>query len=494
MANYLGLDIGTSSIKAVLLDSDLGKIISTAAIKTPLRLLESGQAEHRPQDLVSAVYVCIKQAVGDYPVAGLGISSFAEAGLPLDLNGQPLYPIIAWYDQRSEPQVDCFLQKIPEEEIIQITGQIPGFSFGLFKWLWINEHYPEIAMKTKTWLSVPDYLIYEMTGNKVTDYTQASRTMMFDQNILDWSERILDQAFLNKEMLPKAVPSGTIVGESSRDIANKTGLPMGTPCCVGGHDHLCGAYASGGHDTERLVDSSGSSQAVIALVEGYDPKSECFSYGFVHYHHVLPKYYLIKGGLKAVGKAFNWLKQFLNFDSLPPISDILDDRLRRLSSFPIVLPFFMGSGTPNRAPNLHGAMFDLTLEMTPKHLLLSFYEGMGFWLRDNIETLERLHQKSYREIVAVGGTNQNPDLQKIKANITGKLIKIPTVPESSATGAALLAAVGCGAYPDFHTAQESLAYPYMHVYPESAFCDQYTDLYQKKYLPYKAALLNAENV
>jgi xylulokinase len=491
MANYLGLDVGTSSIKAIVLDTDTGKICSNSKTETPIHYFDPQHAEHDPESLVQAVFNCIQQAAKGLKINGLGISCFAEAGLPLDQSGKALFPIIAWFDQRSEPQVQQFLQIFPEEDLENITGQKAAFSFALFKLLWIKQNHPEIFNQTHLWLSASDYLLFRMTGEYATDFTQASRTMLFDQKQRDWSERILTSIGINRTMLPKAVPSGTVIGGLTAETARMTGLPQGLPCCTGGHDHLCGAFASGGHDPKDVIDSSGSSEAIIQITSHYDPNKALFSNGFVHYHHVAPQRYVIKGGLKASGRAFLWLTEILHLTSISSLERIIQSRYKSTEKIPLILPFFQGSGTPNRHPFAQGAILGLDLSQSPENVLLAFYEGLGFWLKENINTLIELTNISPHSIIAIGGGNQNQDFLQVKSNINQLPISVPEIPEPSAVGAALLAGLGCGTYIDAQEAQESLAYSKKLIEPEVANAEFYNHIYREVYLPAKKISLES---
>lgn len=486
MPNFIGLDIGTTSIKAVLLDTDSGKVISSAKLPTPVNHKIESSAEHDPEVLYQTITTCLRQAVGNFPVHGLSISSFAEAGLPLDEDGKPLFPIIAWFDPRSQPQVEYLLEKISEEKIFSITGQKVGFSFGLLKFLWISQNYPEVVKRTCFWLSVPDYVLYRLTGKMVTDFTQASRTLMFNQKTKNWSDQMVSLAGLIPSMLPDVVPSGTLIGEVTQQASDDTGLPAGLPCCVGGHDHLCGAFACGGMDISTVVDSSGSSQAVMVSTREYQPYTKLLQQGYVQYIHVLPEMYTIKGGLKAAGKAIQWLKEQMNLPGFDlKISSIEDRPAER----PVWLPFFQGSGTPNREPFNRAALFGLTLDHTQDDIAQALLEGFAYWLRDNLESLSGITKAKVESVIAIGGTNQIRQLQMIKANVLNLPITVPDLPESSAVGAALLAAAGMGAFRSFSQAQKSLNYTADTIEPNHKQVELYSKIYNRVYLRSKNSIL-----
>jgi len=490
MTCVLGLDIGTTSIKAVLFDVNKGQIISTARKPTPSNHPQPTFTEHDPESLWLCVAECIKEASKGYAVSGVSISSFAEAGLPLDENGNSLYPIIAWYDPRSQPQVDELLDKHSEEQIYQITGQKPGFSFALMKILWLFENFPNIRTKIKYWVSVPDYILFRMTGGKFTDFTQASRTLLFDQSKKTWSHPMLQIAKLDTSMLPEVVPSGTVIGATLKSIADVTSLPASTPCSVGGHDHLCGAFASGGIKPGVFIDSMGTSQAVMAITDKYEVIGVVKDQGYVNYVHILPSLYLLKGGLKVGGKAVEWFKgAFRDIDERSATK--LD--LSAVRNKPLWLPFFYGSGTPDRQPTNRAVLFGLNIDHSKEDVYRALMEGFAFWLKENIDALVKITGNTPGKIIAIGGTNQNTLLQKIKASVLNMPLILPSIPEASAVGAALLAAYGCGIVKSYDEAVKLVKYQRKVIEPDSEMVPVFLSRYQNGYIPLRKSLSALQN-
>ena len=317
----LGLDIGTTTIKAAAYDPDAGRVIALAARPTPTDHPAPGRSEHDPEALWQAVCACLREVAGlawsetgrsrAGAVAGLAIASLAEAGVLLDAVGRPLCPIIAWYDRRSEPQAEWLERQISEIELHAITGQRAGASFGVSKWLWIREHWPEAASRMATWLPVPNYILWRLTGERSIDLSQASRMLALDQQRRDWSDRILDVVGLRRDQLPQPKPGGTVIGAVIAAAAAESGLPVGTPCVLGGHDHLCAAYAAGAYRPGVVADSSGTAQAVLTVVPGFASTPKMAAAGYACYAHVLADQYILKAGLKAAGGAVEWLARQL---------------------------------------------------------------------------------------------------------------------------------------------------------------------------------------
>jgi sugar (pentulose or hexulose) kinase len=212
MTILLGLDIGTTAIKAALYNTELGKIVRVASRPTPVSHPQEGWSEHDPSHLWDVTTACIREAAAGQPVAGIAISSMAEAGVWIDDCGRPLAPIIAWYDRRSEPQAARIEQVVPVDALYAITGQRASPSFGATKLLWLRENRPEIYARGTHWLPVPAYLLYRLCGEMAVDYTIAARTLLFDQNHLVWSQALLEALELSPTCrgVPSARWAGTI--------------------------------------------------------------------------------------------------------------------------------------------------------------------------------------------------------------------------------------------------------------------------------------------
>ena len=485
MTYVLGLDIGTTFIKAVVFDVDAGEVISTAKRSTPSHNPQPAFTEHDPDELWKRTADCIKETSNGYRIAGLSISSFAEAGLPLDEHDKPLYPVIAWYDPRSQPQVDNLLDTHSETMIYQITGQKPGFSFGLFKMLWLFDNYPNIRSKFKSWLSVPDYILYRLTGEKYTDHTQASRTLLFDQSKRTWSPKMLEIAGIDESILPKIVPSGTVIGATMQSIADITGLPPGIPCSVGGHDHLCGAFASGGFTSSLFLDSMGTSQAVLCIMDHFSLSKNTIEQGFVNYSYVIPSLFILKGGIKAAGKAFEWF-----YSTFGKVEEE-QSKIKLISSDndrPFWLPYFHGSGTPNRQPTDRAVLFGLNLDHTREDIYLSLIEGLSFWLKENINAMSHITGISPNKILVIGGANQNRLMQKYKSSALNLPLVAPSVPEASAVGAALLAAYGCGLVKSYEEAGDLIKTQPTTIKPDLELVPVLQDRFQNGFIPLRKNL------
>ncbi len=494
----LGLDIGTTTIKATAYDPEVGRVVALAARPTPTDHPAPALSQHDPQALWEAVAACLREVTAALPgreIAGLAIASLAESGVPVDAAGQPLCPIIAWYDRRSEPQAAWLDSQIPEVELHAITGQRVTASFGVCKALWIREHWPEAAAAMATWLPVPNYLLWRLTGERSIDFSQASRMLAFDQRRLDWSDRILRTVDLRRDQLPRPQPGVTIIGAVTAAAAAETGLPAGTPCALGGHDHLCAALAAGAYRPGVVVDSSGTAQAVLTVVPAFESTPKMAAAGYACYAHVVPGQYILKAGLKAAGGAVEWLARqlagpgtaadFLPYDELLALAE----RGVGVRAGPVWLPHFIDSGTPEGDRHSLAAMIGAKMEHDAGDLFRGLLESLAFWLRHNLGDVRDLPiWRPVEEVILLGGTTRLALLSQLKADVLGRPVVVSELPEAAAIGAALLAGLGARVFHSPAEAVGSLRYGRTVLDPDPARVIWYDRLYREAYLPLYDAL------
>lgn len=486
MALLVGLDLGTTSIKSILLESETGEILAIASRPTPVSHPFSGWSEHDPEAIWRSCVSCLRECAGGHQVQALAIASMAEAGLPIDAWGNPLYPIIAWYDRRSSPQAERIEKAIGREKLYSITGQRPSASFGLTKWLWLRENLPDIAPHTAAWLPLPAYILFRLCGYQAVDYSIASRALLLDQNSLTWSPTLLDLAGLTQCQLPALAPAGTPVANLSPQAAEETGLSTNVLCVLGGHDHLCASFASGGHLPGTVVDSTGTAEAVLLVIPGFLPNPAAASLGLACYAHVIPGKYVLKGGLKAAGSAIEWLARLLSSGAEHPDYATLETEAWSgvgNTPGPLWLPHFLESGSPEADPLSRAALIGVHLGHTRGDFFRGLLESLSFWLRENLEKMQEMAGISIEKVVLIGGTTRLELLCQLKAEVLNRPVFLPEIPEASATGAALLAGIGCGL---FHTPEDALASMRVRgrlFEPDPSHGAWYDHLYHQVYTP-----------
>lgn len=486
MALLVGLDIGTTTIKAVLFDSETGSILASASRPTPVTNPQPGWSEHNPLQLWETVVSVLREAANGHDVTGLAIGSMAETGIPLDESGKPLDTIIAWFDRRSELQAAWVERQIAVNELFKLTGQRVSPSFGITKLLWLRENRPAVFTRMRTWLPLSSYILYRLTGERSADYSIASRSLLLDQNTLDWSDQLLDLVGLTREQLPGLSPGSTAVGQLSSGAAAQTGLPVGMICAAGGHDHLCASFAAGAFRPGAVVDSTGTAQAVVQVLPVFSSDPRLGEHGYANYSHVLPDLFVLKAGLKAAGKAIDWLARRLSGPDMPPNFAELEAAARTgvgQKAGPVWLPHLLESGTPESDRRSRAALVGLRLDHNNSDLFRAMLESLAFWLRHNLEEMQAYTGHQSQEIVLLGGTTRIRLLSELKADVLERPVSVSDIPEATAVGAALLAGLARGIYSSPEEAVRSLSYGRTLIEPDLLRSDWYRRLYAEVYRP-----------
>src|SRR5437588_1762207 len=415
----VGVDIGTTNTKTVIFDVETGCICAIGSRRTITRHPEPEWSEFDAEDVWETVLQSIQAAVQqcDRPerICAISVASMGESAFPVDADGNVLHAAIAWYDQRTVAEAQWWENIAGRERIFTITGHIPRPTFGVNKLFWLRNHLPQVVDRIHYWLSVEDFVLWKLSGSFATDYSIASRTMLFDQRTLTWSEPLLEQAGLPASWFPPAFPSGTALGTVSKEVAEQTGLPQQTIVSTGGHDHLCGALAAGMTHPGHLLESIGTASVIMAVVDTFRPSAELLTAGFNSYAYVLQNTYVTLGTLNFAGGALEWIVTLLygqgKQGTVSP--ENYAQALREAAEIPpgargaIILPSFLGSGTPYAKRSARGAILGLTPSHNRPELVRALIEGLAFWLRDNTEMLCNLGiAPPHPEITVIGGTTQ----------------------------------------------------------------------------------------
>ena len=219
----VGIDVGTTNTKTVIFDVETGRIRAVGSSHTIVRHPVPEWSEFDAEDVWGTVLQSIQAAVQqcDRPerIRAISVASMGESAFPVDADGNVLHAAIAWYDQRTVAEAQWWENIAGRERIFTITGHIPRPTYGVNKLLWLRNHVPQVVDRIHHWLSIEDFVLWKLSGSFATDYSIASRTMLFDQRTLTWSEPLLEQAGLPAAWFPPAFPSGTAIGTVSKEVA-----------------------------------------------------------------------------------------------------------------------------------------------------------------------------------------------------------------------------------------------------------------------------------
>ena len=488
MGYLVGVDIGTTSTKAVLYDPSVGRVKAVASRPMTVRHPRAAWSEFEPDQVWRGVAECVREATAGLArgVRAVGVASMAEAGVLVDEAGRCLYPIIAWYDPRSEPQARRWHRQFGRRRLFEITGHPMQAKFSVNKLLWLRENQPEAFAAAHKWLCMEDFALWRLAGVHATDHSIASRTLAFDQRTRTWSEEVLEATGLSADLFPVAYPSGTAVGTVTPAAEAETGLPAGTVVATGGHDHLCGSLAAGVVGPGAFLDSMGTAEGGLLLAPSYQPDLRLLESGYCHYAHVIPGQYVMLFGLTSSGGLIHWLVQRL----WPEAAGSAEAQARAFGAALLEaggvrpgsdglfwLPHLSGVGSPWEDESSKAAIVGLTAAHERGHLVRAVLEGLSYWLRENLDVLGEIAGiPPGREVVAIGGGTRAALWMQIKADVTRRVVRVPEVPEAAALGAALLAGVGAGIFASPEQAAASVARPSTVYEPSperSAAYDQY---------------------
>jgi xylulokinase len=483
----LGVDVGTTNLKVVAYAPERGAIVAVARRPTPTHHPRPDRAEFDADELWSETAFAVREIierVGPSTVEAIAIGSMGESGILLDAHMQPLAPMIAWYDRRTEEQAAWWRRAMDPWSIYQITGLIVDGKFSVNHLLWLREHTPDRFGAAQRWLCVPDFLAWKLCGEQVTDFSIASRTMLFDQRRRDWSDELLQRGSVPRSFMAPTAPCGTRIGYVSAQAAAETGLAQDTSVVTGGHDHLVGALGAGVAQPGQVLDSTGTAAALVQLAHTFAPRRALFAAGVETYAFVRPETYAILSALNLGGGAVDWLVRLLWGDD--------DDASARAfaaaetaplgSAGSLWLPHLLGSGTPHADPASRAALIGLRPEHGRGDLMRSLLEGLAYWVRENLELAE-LHAglAPNCEVIAIGGATRSPFWTQLKADVCARVFCVPKIEESVALGAALLAGIGAGVFADAEQAVASRRAERTTFTPRPAATEVYDRLYSEVY-------------
>lgn len=455
-ACFLGVDVGTSGVKAILV-SESGDVVASATTPLALSTPQPGWAEQDPEAWWQASIAAIRNVLAarsDAEVAAVGISGQMHSSVFLDGQGDVIRPALLWCDGRTTAECREITESVGGESKLRDLARNPALEgFTLPKVLWLRNHEPQAFARLSTVLLPKDFIRYRLTGALATEPSDASATLMFDTAELQWSTEILDAVRLPQSIVPDVGGSAEVLGRLTVDAAELTGLASGTPVVGGGADNACGAAGVGVIATGEAVASWGTSGTVLA------PTSEPLVDPLLRAHtfcHVAPNTWYLMGVVLAAGGAFAWFRDQLARD-LAGAADA-NERLNAEAATiapgaegVTFLPYLQGERTPHRDASMRAAFLGLSLAHTRAHLARAVIEGVCFALRDSVSILNELGLAP-GQMLLTGGGARSPFVRRLQSEVFGLPVCCVNREEGPAYGAALLAAVGAGAYPDVESA------------------------------------------
>lgn len=458
MTNYwLGLDAGTTSIKAALFD-DQGQCLGISREEYQLITPSPEQAELEPEiywlSSLRAVQSAIQKAgVNPRQVKAITVSSQGETVIALNQAGEPLRPALVWLDNRAVPQAEWLASHFDPGTVYEITG-IPGIvpNWSACKIRWIRENEPVLFDRVYKYTLVQDYLIYRLTGEYITDGSVSCTTLYYDLRRHQWWPEMLEAVGISPAQLPRITQPGESNGCLTPQAAEEMGLATQTQVVNGGMDQAAGAVGAGNVHPNMVSETTGAAMAIQATIS--EP-SRGGKYNLPVCVHSVAGFYLIEPYLPTGGMALKWFRDVFGERETQMVAGTTADAYDLLAQLAagvppgceglVMLPHLMGAFSPEENPAARGVFSGFTLEHGKGHFVRAILEGVAFNLR---QILAALNQAGYQfsEVRTSGGGSRSSLWNQIKADVCGLPIVTLNNEETALLGDAILAGVACGVF------------------------------------------------
>ncbi len=447
---FLGVDLGTSSVKLLLAD-DEGRILDSASGRYPLSFPEDGWAEQSPEDWYAAVVKCVRELGVRHPlseVRGVSFSGQMHGLVVLDAEDNVIRPAILWNDNRTAEECAFLNDEVGKKELLARTGNVAFTGFTAPKLLWMKKHEPENFARIAKIMLPKDYIAYKMSGVFASDMSDDSGTLYFDVKNGKWSAPMLELIGISEDMLPAVFPSTAAVGNVSEEFSSASGLPTSAKVVIGGGDQAVGAVGTGTVRAGTMFISLGTSGVVFAPCAGFAASTN----GGMHvFRHADGGYHFMGCMLSAAG-SMQWWSELVTSRSVAELLDEVDDES---TGDLIFLPYLMGERSPINDPNAKGVFYGLNMSHKRKDMTKAVLEGICFGLYDcYLNILEMGASAEYARII--GGGSKSDKWVQMLSDILGLELRRINTSDGAGLGAVILAMTGCGVFRDLDEACRKL--------------------------------------
>jgi xylulokinase len=454
---FLGIDVGTGGTRALIIDEKGRVIVSATEEHQAFTSQHIGWAEQNPDDWWRACGAAVREALAKGHLRGnqiacVGLSGQMHGAVLLDNQGRVVRPALIWCDVRTEEQSQNLTAQIGIDRLIELTCNPALTNFTLTKCLWVRENEPENWSRVRSVMLPKDYVRFRLTGERATDVSDASGTLLLDVAHRCWSKETLQLVEMDESLLPSLHESPEISGKISAEGASATGLHAGTRVIAGAGDQAAGAIGMGVVSPGTVSATIGTSGVVLAATSGpaLDPKGRLHTFC-----HAVPGRWMVMGVTQAAGLSLRWFRDQFGAGTNGHYdfrSDSYDTLTADAANAPpgcdglLWAPYLMGERTPYLDPAARGILVGLTASHTRAHVIRAILEGVAFSLRDTFTIFQEIEVP----VVTVrlgGGGARSPLWRQIQADVYGQRVEIVEAEEGAAYGAAILAGVGAKAWP-----------------------------------------------
>ncbi len=483
--SLMGIDIGTTGCRSVIFSDD-GLILSQAYKEYPEVYPRPGWVEMDPEQIWSAIKEVITKSVsqssGD-KVKALCASVLGGAVTPIDKKGNPLYNSLPVVDGRSTKQSQMLEEKIGKEQIFNETGSVASPAWSINKIMWLKENKPEIYKNTWKFVLYEDLLMQKLGLEPTISHSLAGLTMAFNSRDRKWSDLMLGTADIDSNLLSKTVPSGEIVGEISDNIADELGLPRKTIAVAGGFDQAMSALGGGLVKEGDSTLCFGTIECVTTAFSKFNTDPLLLEYNHPVFCHVIKDLYITIAWCFTAGALLKWYRDNIAVEEMQrakesgeDIYNIIIGEASKDPSKVLILPHFIGSGTPYLDSRSMGAITGMTLATTRQDIVKGIIDSLSYETKWNIETVEMAGLK-IDALNLFGGGAKSDILAQIKADIFEREIRALNINETGALAAALLAGRAVGVYDNIEEAVKRIIKPRKVFYPDNKYRDDYQNTY-----------------
>lgn len=489
MKYFLGIDIGTSGVKAIVVRED-GRLAGVGYKELDLITDQPMWAEQNPSDWWQASKLSIIQAVRESGVGdrifGIGVTGQMLGSTLLDKDLEPIGNCITWLDQRAIEEVAYIIKTGGMEFLLDRTSNIPLTGYWAPKLMWIKKNQPRVFERISQVVFPKDYIKYKMTGEISLEVTDASGSYLFDVAERNWSDEMFDLCDLPREIVSDdVIESQEIAGYLKADLAQEFGLTPGIPVVGGAGDQPACSLGSGVYKEGIVSATVGTSGVVYAAAN--KPIPDVKQAAALSFCHSVPGTWCLFGCTLAAGGSFQWLRDTIfagQTDMISAHGGNVYDLMTELASQAqigseglVFLPYLNGERTPYPDPYAKGVFFGLSYRHGLKEIALSVMEGVTFSLRDSIELL-RDANVPVKEVRASGGGAKSKLWLQLQADIFNAPIIRTNISETGCVGAAMLAAIGAGHFKDAEEATNRIIKPIDITNPKPENVMIYEDFYQ----------------
>ena len=473
---YIGIDLGTSACKLLLVDAD-GAILNTVSKSYPISFPHPGWSEQDPSDWWDAVATGVPELLRGFDasqVSGIGAGGQMHGLVTLDAKDDVIRPAILWNDGRTAKQVDDLNEKIGRKRLSALTANIAFAGFTAPKLLWMRENEPENFAKIEKIMLPKDYVNYKLTGVHSCDYSDASGMLLLDVQHKRWSQEMLKICGVTENRLPKLYESYEVVGTLTREAAQTLGLPETVKVVAGAGDNAAAAVGTGTVGAGGCNLSLGTSGTIFISSKEFDVDPNNALHAFAHadggYH--------LMGCMLSAASCNQWFcENILNTTNYAEEqAKIAEDKLGENHVY--FLPYLMGERSPINDTNARGAFIGMSMDTSRADFVQAVLEGVAFAIRDSFEVAKSLEIEIPRSKICGGGA-KSPLWRRIFANVLGIPLDMVKTEQGPGYGAAMLAMVGCGAFADVQAAADALVEVASTTEPDAELTAKYQARYEK---------------